>query len=305
MANKILITGALKLTDLLRGQIEALGLEILFVQNELEPLSMDVSDVEMVICNGLFLHNDISKFTSLKYIQVTSAGLDRLPLKEIEERGITINNARGVYSIPMAEWAICGVLSLYKYTREFFVSQGRREWKKNRDIIELYNKRALVVGYGSVGYEVSKRLHGLGVHVGAVDITNIESEYVSDSYTISNLGAVVGEYDIVVLTLPLTEATRHLFNGDMFAKMKADSILINISRGAVVDEQALIVALKKNRLQGAALDVFEEEPLSVDSPLWDMDSVIITPHNSFVSACNQQRLESLIIENLIKYRNAK
>lgn len=305
MANKILITGALKLTDSLISQIEALDIEIIFIQNELEPLTIDVSEVEMVICNGLFLHNDISKFTSLKYIQATSAGLDRLPLEKIKKRGIIINNARGVYSIPMAEWAICGILSLYKSTREFFLSQSNKEWKKNRDIIELNGKSALIVGYGSVGYEVSKRLYGLGVQVGAVDIINIDSEYVSESYTISNLAEVIGEYDIVVLTLPLTEATHHLFNSDMFAKMKADSILINISRGAVIDELALIAALKEKILLGAALDVFEEEPLSANSPLWDMDSVIITPHNSFVSTCNQQRIESLIIKNLIEYQNAK
>lgn len=301
MANKILITGALKLTGSLRSQIDSLGLEITFVQNELEPLTIDVSDIEIVICNGLFIHNDISQFSSLKYIQITSAGLDRLPLEEINKRGIIVNNARGVYSIPMAEWALCSILSMYKNTRGFLKSQNSLEWNKDRGIRELSGKDALVLGFGSVGQECAKRLWGMGVNVDGVDVVDIKNQYINHCYKINELKDIISVYDIIVLTLPLTEETYHLIDAQMLELFKTDAVLVNISRGSVVDETALIKHLESGKLYGVALDVFETEPLNYDSKLWNMNNVIITPHNSFVSENNKKRLENLIIENLYNY----
>ncbi len=298
---KILITGALTLTDSLRSQIEGLSLDIIFVQNELEPLQEDLSQVEYVICNGLFLHNDISKFESLKYVQVTSAGLDRLPIEQIKESGVVVNSARGVYSVPMAEWAIAAVLSLYKNIPAVVKNQTKHSWAKNRTMRELSGKSALVVGMGSVGQEVAKRLWAMGVAVGGVDITNIDLPYVDTCHKIADLQSIIGGYDIMVLTLPLTPETHHIMNASIFNKMRQDAILVNISRGAVINELDLISALKDGKISGAALDVFETEPLCDSSPLWDMDNLLISPHNSFVSENNSARLERAIVENLHKY----
>ncbi|MFR9566904.1 MAG: NAD(P)-dependent oxidoreductase, partial [Rikenellaceae bacterium] len=220
MAKSIAITGALRLSDTLRTQIEALGLEVLYIQNELERVDDLYTDVDMVICNGLFLHNDIDRFASLKYIQVTSAGLDRLPMDKIADRSIVLHNARGVYSIPMAEWALSGILSLYKNSFHFTQNKLQKEWCKDRDIIELYAKRALVVGFGSVGVEVTKRLYAMGVSVDAVDKFDVSSEYVNANYLISQLFDIAPRYDIIILTLPLTDETYHLFNGEFFSIVK-------------------------------------------------------------------------------------
>ncbi len=298
---KILITGAIKLSDSLRSKIEGLGLDIIFVQNELEPLQEDLSHVEYVICNGLFLHNDISKFTSLRYIQVTSAGLDRLPMEQIKERGVVVNNARGVYSVPMAEWVMAAVLSLYKNLPTFLKNQAQHKWIKDRGVRELSGSKALVLGMGSVGQHVAQRLWAMGVTVDGVDIEEMVIQYVEKCHKIDDLQTIISDYDIIVLTLPLTPETHHIINSDLFNKMQSDAILVNISRGAVINENDLINALNDGKIAGAALDVFEGEPLDTNSQLWDMENVIITPHNSFVSPNNALRLEKVIVENLQQY----
>ncbi len=301
MQSRVLITGAVKLSESLRANLEQLGLSVTFIQNEQGELAVDPANFDMVICNGLFLYHDIDQFTSLKYIQVTSAGLDRLPLEKIRARGIELRNARGVYSIPMAEWVLCGLLMLYKNMPKHISNKISHSWVKDRGSREICGQRALIVGYGSVGDHVAQRLHAVGVEVSASDVRDVESPYIANSYKIDTLSQVISNFDIVVLTLPLMDETYHIINQSILDKMQQGSVLVNIARGPVVDESALIQSLSSGHLGGAVLDVFEEEPLSATSPLWDMDNVILTPHNSFVSNRNSDRLEGLIVDNLNEY----
>lgn len=294
---KLLLTGAFKYSQEQIYKLGSLGYEIIFVQDERKPLDIDVSGIDAVVCNSLFLHNDIKEFKSLKNIQLTSAGLDRVPLDYINEKGIQLFNARGVYSIPMAEWTILKLLEIYKKSRVFFRNQEQHKWEKQRDLLELTDKTAAIIGYGSVGTEIAKRLKVFGVNVISVDIIERKDEWVDEALLIDNLDEALCKSDIVVLTLPLTEETRHLINKDKISMMQEDALLINVSRGGIIDEAALVGALKANKFLGAALDVFENEPLE-ESLLWDFDNVIITPHNSFVSDKVNERLYELIIENL-------
>ncbi len=298
---KILITGAFKVSSEFKLHLNSIGLTLIYISNELEEIAINLDDIEMVICNGLFLHTSIDRFKSLKYIQVTSAGLDRLPLDKIKQRGIKLFNARGVYSIPMAEWALCNILTLYKNVHNLQLSQGRKSWIKERNVKELNGKSALIVGFGSVGQETAKRLWAMGVQVSAVDIIAIETDYINSCFKIDCLKDIIADFDIIVLTLPLTEQTYHLFDDNMFSLMKKGALLVNISRGSVIDENALIRAIDSEQLSGVALDVFEQEPLPENSSLWSCERVIVTPHNSFVSENNHVRLESLIINNLKVY----
>lgn len=302
---KMLITGAICLSDDLKYQLEEMGAKVTFVQNELETLTIDVTGFEVVICNGLFLYNDIERFTSLAFIQATSAGTDRLPLKKITERGITLCSARGVYSVPMAEWAVGKVLEIYKHTRFFYTNQQSVKWIKDRNIIELQGKIAAVVGFGSVGIEVAKRLCAFGVDIVAVDIIDPHSEYASLYCPIDNIVNVLPLCDIVILTLPLTEATHHLFNRILFDRMKRGVVLVNIARGGIVCLDDLLVALDNGFFSGVALDVFNDEPLHADSPLWHYENVIITPHNSFVSDRITERLHRLLIQNFSIYHEKR
>ncbi len=296
---KLLITGAWQCTQEQLNKLEGLGHEIIFMQNEREALPCAYRDVEGVVCNALFLHHPIEEFTSLRYIQLTSAGFDRLPMEKVAACGIAIHNARGVYSIPMAELAVGGVLELYKRAHYFFDNQRKRVWEKHRDIIELYGRTVCIVGCGSVGSECAKRFSAFGCRVIGVDLFPAENGYYERILPLSELDRALGEADVVVLTLPLTSQTRHMMNAARFGAMKRGALLVNIARGAVVCEEALAEALDTH-LGGAVLDVFEEEPLAKESPLWQKENVIITPHQSFVGDGNAERLFGVIYANLEK-----
>lgn len=294
---KILVTGAWADATLHISEIEKKGHKVYFLQNERDALPCDYDDVEAVICNGLFLHHKIEKFKNLKYIQLTSAGYDRVPMDYVNEHGIEIFNAGGVYSIPMAEFALAGVLQLYKKMSSFYESQKNHKWEKNRSIAELNNKTICIIGCGSVGTECAKRFSAFGCKVLGLDVFSMEKEFFDKIDEMEKLKDVVGQADVVVLTLPLTKATEHLINEDILRAFKKNSVLVNIARGKIIDTQALVEALQE-KLSGAVLDVFEDEPLGEESPLWDFENVVVTPHNSFVGDGNSQRLSALIFKNL-------
>lgn len=276
---------------------------VIFMQQEKDALPCDPAWVEGVICNGLFLSHPIDTFTNLKYIQLTSAGFDRVPMEYVKKHGIAIYNARGVYSVPMAEFALSGVLTLYKQQRFFYEKQKAAVWEKHRGILELYGKTVLVVGCGSVGQACAKRFAAFGTTVLGVDIVTDDKAYFEKIYPMQELYAVLNLADVVVLTLPLTEKTEHLFSEEAFDAMKPGSVFVNIARGGVADTEALICALNE-KLFGAVLDVFEEEPLGENSPLWNMENVVLTPHNSFVGEGNGKRLADVIMQNIHNWERA-
>lgn len=292
----ILITGAWQCSDSELEQIKAMGHEIVFMQYEKEKLPCEFSWIEGIICNGLFLYHKIENFTNLKYIQLTSAGFDRVPMDYVQEHGIEIHNARGVYSVPMGEFAICGVLQLYKQSRFFYENQKSHKWEKHRGLLELSGKTVCIVGCGSVGTECAKRFKAFGCEIIGIDAFPHDDENYSKMLDLIRLKEIISIADVIILTVPLTDETYHLINAEIFAVMKSSVIFVNIARGAVIDTTAMIQALPQ--IGGAVLDVFEEEPLSSDSPLWKMENVILTPHNSFVSEANKKRLYELIIKNL-------
>lgn len=294
---RILITGAWNCTKEQIEQIISLGHEVVFMQNESDNLPCDYLDIEGVICNGLFLHHSIEKFKNLRYIQLTSAGFDRVPMDYVNSHGIKINNARGVYSVPMAEFAISGVLQLYKRSKFFINNQNNKTWEKHRGLMELYGKNVCIVGCGSVGTECAKRFNAFGCNVYGVDIFVREDFRYKEILHLSKIDECLSKADVIVLTLPLTEETRYLFNDERFSVIKDGSVLVNIARGAIIKESSLLKALD-NKLLGAVIDVFEEEPLSINNLLWKKENVILTPHNSFVGDGNAERLNRLILNNL-------
>lgn len=293
----LLVTGAWHCTWEQLDSIARLGHQVFFLQQEADALPLAYEKVEGVICNGLFLHHPIERFTNLRYIQLTSAGFDRVPMEHVESQGIEIRNARGVYSIPMAEFVLSGVLQLYKHSRFFQDNQKQHRWEKHRGLLELYDRQVCIVGCGSVGTECAKRFGAFGCTVTGVDLyPRADANYIRME-PLNRLDSVLKETDILVLTLPLTDESRHLIDRDRLAKMKPGAVVVNIARGAVVDTAALTDWLKEGR-GAAVLDVFEEEPLEAEKPLWEMDNVILTPHNSFVGEGNSQRLFRVILENL-------
>ncbi len=299
---KVLITGALQAHGRCAHILTELGHSVDFLQNEKDALPAAADSYEAVICNGLFLHHPINEFTRLEYIQLTSAGYDRVDMEYIREKGIRIFNAGGVYSIPMAEFALAGVLSLYKRSRFFWDNQKEHSWTKHRELRELCGATVCILGCGSVGTECAKRFSAFGAKVVGVDLYPREDDAYEVMYPLDRFDSVIPECDILLLTLPLTKETYHIINADRLSCLCDSAVVVNIARGGVIDTEALIRELP--RLYGAVLDVFEEEPLSLDSPLWDMENVIITPHNSFVGNNNNDRLCKLIFNNIKEFENA-
>jgi len=301
---KLLLTGAFPYSEAQIDQIKALGFEVFYVKDERKPLPVEVSAIEAVVCNNLFLHHDIAEFKNLKLVQLLSAGLDRVPLDYINDHNIKLFNAGDVYSFPMAEWAVLKILEIYKKSRFFYRNQEKRLWQKNRDLEELTGKKVGIIGLGNIGKAIAKRLKPFGVEITAVDIRQVEAEPVGRFRMIDELDQVLKASDIIILTLPLTEQTRHLISAERLKLMPDHACLVNLSRGAIIDEAALIEALQAGRFRGVALDVFEEEPLPGGSPLWGFDNVIITPHNSFISDRVNERLFALVLTNLARSVNS-
>lgn len=295
---KILLTGAFNYTKEQIKYIKSLGYEITFVQDERIPIDFDVSDIEAVVCNGLFLHTPIERFKSLKFVQLTSAGYDRVSLDYINEHSIKIANARGVYSTPMAELSLCGVLQLYKQSRFFYKNQKAHKWEKHRGLLELTDKNVLIVGAGSIGTAVAKRFKAFDANVIGVDLYPNSNESFDMVCPIEELNNKLKNADLVILTLPLTGDNAGFFDKSKFELMKSNAIFVNISRGKLVNQYDLISALEQNQIAGAVVDVFEEEPLDESSKLWDMENVILTPHNSFVGDKNNDRMFKVISDNL-------
>ena len=294
----LLITGAWQGADAWFPALEARGHSLLFLQQEADPLPCPPQWVEGEVCNGLFLHHPLSEFPNLRFIQLTSAGFDRVNLEAIRARGITLHNARGVYSVPMAEFALAGVLQLCKQSRFFLENQQAHRWEKHRALGELFGKTVTILGCGSVGTECARRFAAFGCRVLGVDLYSREDPCYEAILPLEDLDRVLPDTEILVLTLPLTEQTRGLIHAARLALLPAAALVVNIARGAVVEEAALAEALEQGRLGGAVLDVFQQEPLAPDSPLWDLPQVILTPHNSFVGSGNRRRLADLILKNL-------
>ena len=291
----LLITGAWQGAKEHFEEIEKLGHKVVFLQQEKGELPVTEEWVEGVICNGLFLHHPIERFVNLRYIQLTSAGFDRVDLKYVKEKEIAIKNARGVYSIPMAEFVLARVLEQYKRLETFREQQKEKTWNKIRDLQELFDKRVLIIGCGSVGTECAKRFKAFGCEVVGVDVIPRMDINYSCMVGLEKVDDELENADVIVLTLPLTDETRGLIDRKRLKLIKRNGILVNIARGAIIEKGAL------EEWDGIAiLDVFEDEPLNQFSSLWNKENFFITPHNSFIGENNNDRLNKVIIKNLIE-----
>lgn len=294
----LLLTGCFKYTEGQLDELRSLGYTIHFMQQEAEALPLAASEVDATVCNGLFLSHPFEEFTRLKFIQLTSAGFDRVPVDEIKTQGCELWNARGVYSTPMAEWALFRVLEHYKQGWFFKQEQDAGRWTKHRGLREIAGTRVAVVGAGNVGQEVAKRFRAMGATTVGFDVHTNATEGFDEMLLTSSLLEHVGEMDVVVVTAPLLPSTRGLISREVLKAMKQNAVLVNIARGGLIDQQAMIEVLQERKDLFAALDVFEEEPLSQDSLLWKMENVAVSPHNSFVSNGNNKRMFEVMKRNL-------
>jgi phosphoglycerate dehydrogenase-like enzyme len=281
--------------------IETFGYEIKVVKEQELIYSENLKDVEVLICYDPFKTLDIKKMKKLKWIQLSSIGIDQLPAEYVESTSIIVTNNKGGYSIPMGEWIVLKTLELFKGSKELYENQINRKWKIDTSILELYGKTIGFIGTGTIAIEAAKRLQGFGVNILGVNTDGRDIEYFKECYSMSELDQMLKVCDVVVGTIPYTKATHHLINEERFKAMKRGAYFINVARGSIVDEVCLIKNLKDGSLAGAALDVYEEEPLKEHNPLWDLNNVILTSHNSWISEMRNQRRFDLIYKNMEKY----
>ena len=301
---RLLITGAWSGANFFFSFLEKHGYTIEYMQQEKDDIPCDPSCIQGVVCNNLFLYHDIERFTKIEFVQLTSVGIDRIPYDYIMKNGITLFNAHGVYSIPMAEHVLSVTLDFFRNSYVFFVNLKNKVWRKERNLRELYSSVVCIIGCGSVGKECARRFKAFGCDVIGVDVISIDSDLFSKVYTFQDMNEAIKRADVVVLSLPLSIETMGIVDESFLKQLKSGCVLINISRGKIVQTEALLKSLFEKDIY-AALDVFEEEPLSSDSPLWDMKNVIITPHNSFIGNYNNQRLAEVILSNLVGEIDAK
>lgn len=287
----ILVTSAFQLNSEELAALEAAGHKVFLHPDERASVEQP-ERYEAVVCNGLFLYNSIERFTNLRLIQLTSAGLDRVPLDYIRAHSIELHNAAGVYSIPMAEFAVCGILQMYKQSRFFAANQAQHKWEKHRGLLELSGKRVCILGCGDVGREIAKRLKAFGCRITGVNRTARALPDFDEILPLDKFPDAAAVCDILICCIALTPETRGIVSKEVFDHLPVGAIFVNIARGALADEAALTAWLQSGG--HAVLDVFEEEPLPEDSSLWGMENMILTPHNSFVGEGNQERMWEMI-----------
>ncbi len=286
---KLLVAKKNGMTDAQLEVLAGLGFEVLTDGVDYAPYTGEKGDIEAVICYEFFKHNNIEDFPRLRVVHLTSAGFDHMPLDYMRQKGIALYNARGVYSEPIAEFVLWGVLDLYKRGSYFRANAQKRGWRQLGSLRELGGKNVTILGAGSIASEIGKRFSALGCDVTALCRKPIRSRSFDRVVQSSYLDRYLPKTDIMVLAAPLNEESRHLFDSARFAKMKKGSILVNIARGGIVDTAAFVQAIEQGILSGAVMDVFETEPLPADSPIWDMENVIVTPHNAFAGEYNGDR----------------
>jgi phosphoglycerate dehydrogenase-like enzyme len=244
----------------------------------------------------------------LKWIHSTAAGVAQLMYPELRNSGIVVTNPSGIFSVPMAEHVIGLLLALARNFPDCVRQQDRARWSqqelwdKPQHLTELNGKVLLIVGYGSIGREVAKRAKALDMRVWGVTRSGKgDRTHAEKLFAAAQLEEVLPDADYVLIAAPETAETKHLIGAVQIARMKRGARLINVGRGSLLDEAALIGALESGALGGAALDVVQTEPLPAESPLWRAPNLMLTPHTSAVSDGLWERETALLLELLERW----
>lgn len=240
---------------------------------------------------------------NVKWVHSRSAGLDSVLFPALVESPVPLTNGRGVFSQSLAEFVIGAALFFVKDFRRLIRNQEAGRWEQF-DVEELRGQTMGIVGYGDIGGACAQRAHAMGMRVLAVRRRPELSQgdpYISGVVAMEQMPEVLPQCDFVVAAAPLAPGTRHLIGEAALAKMKKTAVVMNVGRGPVVDEAALIAALQSGRIRGAALDVFENEPLPADSPLFKLDNVLLSPHSTDHTKTWLEDAMQFFIDNFKRY----
>lgn len=244
------------------------------------------------------------KSSDLRWLHVHSAGADRQIYIDLMARGVTVSTASGANARAVAQTALAGLLSIARRLPQLMQAQRAHEWAPLIQTglpVDLDGQTAVIVGWGPIAQMIGEVLHLMGVNIVVVRRSTATVEMAKRVVSFESLSEVLPDADWLILACPLNEQTHHLVNTDSLAQIKPGAGIVNIARGTVIDEPAMIQALKDGRLCGAFLDVFAKEPLPTDSVLWDMPNVIVTPHTAGSSQGMYRRMEQTFTDNLARY----
>jgi phosphoglycerate dehydrogenase-like enzyme len=242
----------------------------------------------------------IGRAKNLKWIQTLSAGVDSIINLPSLRKEVLITSARGIHGPQMSEMAILLMLALNRNFPKVIRNQDQRVWERWPGKL-LYNKKVGILGVGIIGEEIARKCKFLGMTVFGIDLVKREIDSVDFFCGPEGLLQVAKEVDYFIIVVPSTPQTKKMIGTEALSSMKPTAFLINIGRGDIVDEEALIHALKTGKIAGAALDTFWKEPLPKDNPLWDMKNVIITPHVGGISDIYVEQVLPILEENLRRF----
>jgi glyoxylate/hydroxypyruvate reductase len=243
----------------------------------------------------------------LRWIQATSAGIGGFMARTgLDRSAIEVSTAAGTHAVPLAEFALMGALYFVKGMPELTAWKARHHWERHATR-RLAGRRALVIGLGGIGRRTATTFAALGVEVWGLARREQAGPIAGVARTIGrdDLHEALETTDVLVIACPLTDETRGMIGAAELARLSGDAVVVNIGRGPVLDEPALVAALTERRIAGACLDVFAQEPLPNDSPLWDLDNVIVSPHSASTLADENEVLVELFLDNLGRYLDGR
>ena len=279
------------------------GLELVKTTTPAE-VAAEIGDAEVYY--GFPTADVLRQGTALKWIQSPSAGVNFLQnMPDLVQSEIVLTNTRGAHGPSIGEHTFALLFALTRHLDQCYTAQRERRWAWG-DIYytshEIYQRTMGIIGYGAIGRSIAQRARGFEMNVLAVDAhPDPAAPFVDEVWGMDRLPDLLRQSDVVVVSAPLTDASYHLLGKDELALMKPNAYLIVVSRGGIVEENALAEALTSGTIAGAGIDVAEVEPLSADSPLWDAPNLIISPHTAGDSSEKEQRCVQILRENLVRY----
>lgn len=277
---------------------KALDNEIVFSDKE-----KDITDSEILI--GDTTNEIFRKCHKLKWLQSTNAGVEKFCTDKLLSDDVIITNVTGAFGDTIAEYVIGGILSLYRDFYSYYKNKKEHIWQDTRKERMISGSTVLILGCGNIGKALAERLKPFGAYIIGVRSSDIKDIRFDEIYTSDKLCDVISRADIIIGCLPHTRDTDKLLSADILDGCKPDALIVNVGRGTLMDYDRLYKKLSENKLFGAVLDVFPTEPLPKDSPLWDMDNVIITPHISgcsfFHSIQTENKIAEICADNLSRF----
>lgn len=283
-----------------------------FLKMELSSVSFTFApeinyNAEIIVSYSMTLVNlNLDDFPRLKMIHLLNTGYEELDLSYLKKRNIRLINARATSKVAIAEFVIGQILNMnYNFTL-YHDFQDQKIWRRHYTSIELEDSTCLIIGAGAIGQAIAKRLKAFNVKSSCYRRKPGKTPNFANVYTdLDEVKALLPSFDYVIMALPSTPETRKMINYNWFKKMNPNALFINIARGDLIIEDDLSKALSNNLIRGAILDVTTKEPLPIDSPLWEQERVLITPHISFYSDKYLENVITLLISNLQKYFNGR